>query len=221
METSLSAFLGHRPDRHIEIKSKQVRPGQVFVYHVPFHTLTAAGDVVNNLRGALDHLVAQLSFARFPNLTQRQLRTCQFPIYQSPSRYEDGRKRDVQFIRSGAARLIDSLKPYKGGNDALWILSQLDNTSKHRILLSVGKTVMCHADWVGEMSGFPVFMYKLGNPQFSGIYARPKMKQNRVIAREETLRKLRISKREALLPTLHYLVDAVDGLIGQFLPYLG
>ena len=79
---------------------------------------------------------------------------------------------------------------------------------------------MCHADWVGEMSDFPVFMYKLGNPQFSGIYARPKMKDDRLIAGKETLRKIRIGKREALLPTLHYLVDTVDGLIEQFLPYL-
>lgn len=66
----------------------------------------------------------------------------------------------------------------------------------------------------------PLFMYKLGNPQFSGIYARPKMKQNALSTGKETLSKVRISKREALLPTLNYLVDTVDGLIKNFLPYL-
>ncbi len=115
---------------------------------------------------------------------------------------------------------MDALKPYRGGNDALWLLSQLDNASKHRLLLSVGKIVMCHADWVAEMSLSDVFMYKLGSPQFSGIYARPKMRDDRLLSGKETLRKIRIAKREALLPTLHCLVDTVDGIVHQFLPFL-
>jgi hypothetical protein len=134
--------------------------------------------------------------------------------------YEKLKGRDAQFIKPDAIRLIDSLKPYKSGNHALWLLNELNNASKHRLLLSMGKVVMCHADWVGEMSVCPVFMYKLGRPQFSGIYARPKMKNERLLAGTETLRKIGVSKREALLPTLHHLVDTVDALIKNFLPYL-
>ncbi len=70
MERSLAAFHNHAPGAQIEIKSKQVFPGQIFVYHVPFSTLTATGDVINNLRGALDHLVYQLTLARNPRSTQ-------------------------------------------------------------------------------------------------------------------------------------------------------
>ena len=33
---------------------------------------------------------------------------------------------------------IDTLKPYKGGNDSLWALYRLNNIEKHRLLLTVG-----------------------------------------------------------------------------------
>lgn len=221
MESSLRSFDRQFPRAQVDIKSEKTRVGQVFRYHVPFSALTAAGDVINNLRGALDHLVSQLAMARFPRLTRKQLRTCEFPIGDTLPKYEDAKRRHVKFIRPGAVKLIDAMKPYKTGNYALWLLSELDNASKHRILLSVGKEVMCHADWIAQFDGFGFpFMYKLKSPQFSGISVRPKMDKNRLPFRKETIRKIRISKREALLPTLHYLVDTVDGLIEKFLPYL-
>jgi len=34
--------------------------------------------------------------------------------------------------------VIDTLKPYKGGNDLLWTLYRLNNIEKHRLLLTVG-----------------------------------------------------------------------------------
>lgn len=33
---------------------------------------------------------------------------------------------------------IDALKPYKGGNDPLWMLYRLNNIEKHRLLITVG-----------------------------------------------------------------------------------
>jgi hypothetical protein len=33
---------------------------------------------------------------------------------------------------------IDALKPYKGGNDPLWMLHRLNNIEKHRLLITVG-----------------------------------------------------------------------------------
>jgi len=36
----------------------------------------------------------------------------------------------------------------------------------------------------------------------------------------ETISEIRPGQPEALLPTLHYLVTVVDGLIQNFLPYL-
>jgi hypothetical protein len=220
MEKTLRTFHHHTPGDQIEIKSRGVRPGQIYTYHVPFNTLAAAGDVVNNLRGGLNHLVCQLMLANRPRSTQKQLAACQFPIGKSEAAYKQARGTRLKGVSPGAVQLIDALKPYKGGNDALWLLSELDNISKHRLLLSMGKVVMCYADWVGEMSLSNAFMYKLGRPQFSGIYGRPKMHDYDLVPGKETIRKVRATRREALLPTLHYLVDAVDSLTYQFLPFL-
>ena len=113
------------------------------------------------------------------------------------------------------------MKPYKGGNHALWILNELNNTSKHRLILNVGKIVLCSADWVGEMSPSNMFMYKVGCPQFSGIWGRPEMFDYVLPTGKESLRELKPGRREALLPTLEYLANLVDGLTKEFLPYLG
>jgi hypothetical protein len=64
-------------------------------------------------------------------------------------------------------------------------------------------------------------MYKFGRPQFSGIFARPKVKDYILAAGKETISELRSGRREALLPTLHYLVQYIDGIIDAFLPCLG
>jgi hypothetical protein len=63
-------------------------------------------------------------------------------------------------------------------------------------------------------------MYKSGRPQFSGIFARPEANDYILRGGKETLVKLRAGRREALLPTLHYLVTVVDGLTKEFLPFL-
>jgi hypothetical protein len=220
MDMRLSELHGYIPGVQKKVSSNKRDPGQIHTYHVPFDTLAAAGDVLNNLRSALDHLISQLSFARYPRLTQKQLKTCAFPIYESATKYEKSRGRDIKFIHPDAVKLIDSMKPYKGGNYALWMLNELNNTSKHRLLLNVSRVVMCHADWVGEISLSTMFMYKLGRPQFSGIWGRPEVNDYILPTGQETIRKLRPHRLEALLPTLEYFTYVVDGVIKQFLPYL-
>src|SRR5438132_5583994 len=44
-----------------------------------------------------------------------------------------------QDATSGAA--IDALRPYKGGNDVLWQLHELNNVDKHRLILTVGSAL--------------------------------------------------------------------------------
>jgi hypothetical protein len=46
-------------------------------------------------------------------------------------------------MTQAAIDAIDATKPYKGGNDCLWRLNQLNNIDKHRLLITVG-SVMAH-----------------------------------------------------------------------------
>jgi len=219
-ETEFIIFTTHGiiPGGNMRVKSRKRLPGQLPTYEIPFDALTAAGDVVHNLRGALDHLAYQLTKANRPRTTNDEFRDIYFPISKDKTTHEKAMKRYEKFFGAEAIKLIDSFKPYKGGNEALSRLHSLNNLSKHRLLLTMERHLICRASWLTR-DGVPIpFLYKLGRPQFSGIFARPKVDDYILRGGKETLSKLRASRREALLPTLHYLIDTVDGLIYQFLP---
>jgi hypothetical protein len=91
------------------------------------------GDAVHNLRTALDHLAWQLVVANGQTPKSGAGGT-QFPFYDPKS----GAKPThgvINGISATAQKLIDAVKPYKGGNDALWTLHQLDITDKHKLLI--------------------------------------------------------------------------------------
>jgi len=91
------------------------------------------GDVVHNLRAALDHLAWQLVIENSNTPTSGANGT-QFPIYL-PSPKPKPNQGKIAGISPTAQTLIDAIKPYKGGNDDFWMLHQLDITDKHKILL--------------------------------------------------------------------------------------
>jgi len=94
-----------------------------------------AGDAISNLRGALDHLAYQLVLKGSGATPSTS--TC-FPIAQNASDYKTKAARTLRGAPPGAFSAIDALKPYKGGNDALWRLHELSNIDKHRMIVTVG-----------------------------------------------------------------------------------
>lgn len=221
VEFIIFAFHGYLPGVGMHVKSHRKPPGQSIFYDATFDALTAAGDVIHNLRGALDHLAYQLTRAHRPRTTNKELQSIYFPICKNQSTYEQSRERYKKFFGVKAVEILDALKPYKGGNEALWRLHQLNNVSKHRLLLTMAGFVRLHAPWLVAPNGDLVpFLYKLGRPHFSGIYARPKAKDYILRTGKETLLRLRPGRREALLPTLHYLIDLVESIVPLFQPAL-
>jgi hypothetical protein len=206
MEDHLAEFY-----RGVRVSVKDPDPTHVFVneaepIRTSFDALCAAGDVVNNLRSALDHLVFQLIDVHSPNAAPEVFERCAFPICKNQAAYEKGKRQGrLEGMSPSAIRLIDTSKPYKGGNDALWILNELNNICKHRLILTVGHDVFCFADWIADMSLTHWFMYRFSNPHFKGIYG-PDVKH--------------LGNTDAMLPTLHFLVDLVSDLISKFLPVL-
>ena len=108
-----------------------------------------AGDALHNMRSALDYLAWDLveigSLAQGITLTATERKRIGFPIVdtESPTQYETSRKRKVKGMTQAAIDAIDATKPYKGGNDVLWRLNQLNNIDKHRLLIAVG-SAMAH-----------------------------------------------------------------------------
>ena len=96
-----------------------------------------AGDVIQNLMSALDHLAYQIvcndTGDAPPNPSW-----IYFPIADDVTKYEAKKHSKMEGARQKTFDAIDALKPYKGGNDLLWTLYRLNNIEKHRLLLTVG-----------------------------------------------------------------------------------
>jgi hypothetical protein len=108
-----------------------------------FEVVAIAGDVVHNLRSALDHLAKQLVLVGLTvaqpavGLSDKELRQIEFLIAESVARYEADKARKVKGMTLESIEDIDRLKPYKGGNDAPWRIHELDNIDKHSTLFTV------------------------------------------------------------------------------------
>jgi hypothetical protein len=177
-----------------------------------FKLIAIAGDIIQNLRSALDHLAYQLVLIGSPGVEPS--RDVGFPICASTKIYESVKVRKVKGMRPDAIKKIDSVKPYKGGNDALWKLHKFNNIDKHRALLTIGN------DYLMQGVGFNgEFWVITDDPHFDGLYP-PEMDKNPQLALQKTPGKSPDLEVEPLLPTLHRLVDFIDNLITDFLPRL-
>ena len=112
-----------------------------------------------------------------------------------------------------AVEAIDKLKPYKGGNDALWRIHELDNVDKHRSLFTLAPDFLFTADWFEG-----TYLLKADSPQFAGV--EPSVEQDIQSEIKNATDTAQTGQTTALLPSLHELVDFVDDLVAGFKPLL-
>lgn len=185
---------------------------------ISFDAVCLAGDVIHNLRAALDHLAQHLALIGCPTLTDKELRQIEFPIAETYAKYESGKTGKVKGIKPDAIEAIDSLKPYGDGDGEfsalLWRLHALDNIDKHRTLFTFGPEFIFTADWMGQ----GVYHFKTDNPHFAGIEAE--VEKDIKSRMQETIRQTKVGEVQALLPTLRELVEIVDEVIKGFERFL-
>ena len=179
-----------------------------------FDVVAISGDIIHNLRSALDHLAHQLVFVGSPHLTTSTIsRNIGFPIAESMAKYEAIKVGKVEGMRPEAKKAIDRLKPYKGGNDPLWRVHELDNIDKHRALFTVAHDFLFTSDWFGG-----AYLMKAENPTFPGV--EPNVEQDIQVEIEKAISKSGVAGPDTLLPSLHDLVDVVENLVLGFKPLL-
>ncbi len=112
------------------------------VWDIPNDMPLLVGDAIHNLRTALDHLAYQLVLANKNVPTKATY----FPIAESIDKYKASSAGKVQGMSPSAIQAIDAAKPYQGGNDQFWVLHELDNFDKHRLLVPIAtvNTAMIH-----------------------------------------------------------------------------
>lgn len=134
-EIAREGFLGEEPAGVASKLNPQSGDEEFYITHlkiVPVEFGLMAGDAIHNLRAALDHLAWQLVLANNETPT---VRTC-FPITDTATTHQSGAKRPVDGMADAAIDAINAAEPYKGGNDALWLLHRLDIADKHHALLT-------------------------------------------------------------------------------------
>ncbi len=202
-----------------------------------------AGDVLQNLRSALDHLAYRLEVVGLGG-PPPDPRYIAYPIADAEADYLSLRNAKIKAARQEAKDAVDATKPYRGGNEVLWRLHKLNNIDKHRLLLTVGfafRSLDLGADIGSEMERFmaqkfpgqplpampPLFFrpadrlfpLKVGDELYIGGADQPindKMQFRFDVAFGEP----GVAEDQPLLETLQQMVDAVDGLVSGLRAHL-
>lgn len=98
------------------------------------------GEILHDIRSALDHLVYQLVVYATDKAPPDNSRT-QFPIFDEPAKFKVNSLKMLAGVGSQATALIKTLQPFstgEGTKSPLWHLNQLSNIDKHRALHLTG-----------------------------------------------------------------------------------
>lgn len=109
-----------------------------------------AGDAIHNLRSSLDVLWRIV----LPDGKNRR-RKDGFPVLKSAHEFETRFNGVKEGPRKAPVDILRVLKPYKGGNDLLWMLDVLSNEDKHHVLIPVAHAL---AGLHTEIFGGPTVM---------------------------------------------------------------
>jgi hypothetical protein len=138
LDRALEEFFDTRP--YVVSPKKNAETGEAVYYYsgcspFPIAIHGHVGDALYNLRSALDHLAWQLVIAngKTPGTGTG------FPIFDPSAKDSKSLfNRKVNGIRDETVEAIARLKPYKGGDNSLWLLHQLNGIDKHHEVLGIG-----------------------------------------------------------------------------------
>ena len=234
LETECQAFFDGEP-YGIEVKRDQEDRPVYFVQRAqdpPPLIAAIAGDAIQNLRSALDHVAYELVMTNVSGA--RPLGHVYFPIAESKAKYDAKKAKQLKGVSPAVIDAIDSLRPYKGGDDVLWLLHSLNNIDKHRLLVTVGsfyrsvdlgghitRKMAKQFPHLTEMPELSAFFRLEGAPPLRvgddllslepGGDVDPHMQFRFHLAFHE----VGICEGEPLMDTLINMVDAVEGVVAR------
>jgi len=195
---------------------------------VPTEVSAVAGDAFHNLRSALDHLACHLVLVEGNPISDK---TC-FPVFKGTEIHESSFARQVEGMSDAAKDKIRSAEPYKDGKGHnLWVLHKLDIADKHHALVAalcrVGDIKVCfdtgywHYDFAKRRPQFAAPSF--GEPLEVGqpFFLCDRGTENKTeITFDITLNHPDLFEPKPIVWAVKYLIDKVDGLIGEFKPLL-
>jgi hypothetical protein len=250
LQSAIGAFNASKP---YEVAPQRELHTRKLIYYasriddVPRTIACIAGDAIQNLRSAIDHLVYELY--RVANTTRKPPTRIGFPIFEDATKYKTYSRRKVEGIRQDAIDAIDAIEPYKGGKgEQLWVLHELNNIDKHRFVTTI---VAAHRglDIGAHLSGFLQDSIRQKNamtpdssrpvpPTVHAIFTvdpMPRVKTGDILfvdapdaeVNEEmkftfdvAIDETGVIQGKPLVETLHQLAKLVDGILKEFEPLL-
>lgn len=107
---------------------------------LPDHWSLVLGDVLHNMRSALDALVWALVVST--GVEPIKPKSIQFPIFDNPFQFQQHRKACIGQVDLRAQAIIEGLqpdeRPHRHGRRQLALLNDLSNVDKHRHLILTG-----------------------------------------------------------------------------------
>lgn len=202
---------------------------------------TIVGDILQNLRSALDHMAFQLFKVGPGGRSGGDGRHIYFPIFDDATKYKSGVIGKVKGMRQDAIDAIHAVKPYKGGNEVLWRLHALNNLDKHRLLITAVSSLSAHSilpsvrakmvkgfrgsrpnDPIPDLHGTLMDVRHVPLKAGDILLAIPEseveqyMQFHFIITFAET----GIIEGEPIIETLHQMADLIDNIVAIFRPLL-
>jgi hypothetical protein len=168
LDKALNAFFDTDPyggRREDDADARECRFYVSKMTDIPLPISGIIGDVLQNLRSALDHLAHHLVIKNRQTPTRH---TC-FPIADDATNYLSAAfRRKVKGMSKTAEKAIDALQPYKTGNDVFWRLHVLSIADKHRTLIPIAVGLTGHSVQVNNVvvfvgPGKPIAPLKIGD----------------------------------------------------------
>jgi len=206
----------------------QIRHTTVFVSQVssiPREVSVVIGDVVHNLRSALDHLAWQLVEAGggVPDVNTA------FPISKGAKEYQSSVKRGATKGMSPAVqKLIAQSQRHVSGDDTLWHIHELDRLDKHRLLIAVAVALgsfgvnifaIRQTLWLHEGDLRPL----VNGQEIVNIPTdtwEREARDNFILGIDLAFGEPQIAYGKSVLATLNHMVDCITTLAKKFEPFL-
>lgn len=103
---------------------------------VPAEWSGIVGGAIHNARAALDLLL--VAVVRHDDPGRASYNHVHFTVRETRDKFKARLPENMQGASAKARRLVEHLRPYKGGNEAFWRLHQLDILDKHKAIIPVG-----------------------------------------------------------------------------------
>ena len=180
---------------------------------IPLIINAEVGAIINSIRSSLDLLATTLA-QRNGHAAPMDV---YFPISASAAEFADTGVKKIKRLSAVDITIIENLKPYKGGDDRLYFLHQMDIARKHRQLIDVGADIGAwNLSGVGLEAEFPASWARLENDAVLAWISPTATDYELNLTPEVTLIQVPTRTRRPVLSTLREFAGLAESIINFF-----